>query len=105
MAEVKRHKNLIRGFFWILAVLVPYIGIILVAPVCVGLTFLATGDSALAAMVFGVFAVVHFVEGNLVSPAVLGRQVDLNPGSRPWRCVDEERPAPVDEFAPRAHRV
>ncbi len=62
-----------------LAVLVPYLGIAVVAPFCTLLTLVVTGDVSTAALVLLVYSVVHFFEGNLFSPWLVGRHVDLNP--------------------------
>jgi predicted PurR-regulated permease PerM len=50
-----------------------------VAPFCTLLTLVVTGDVSTAALVLLVYSVVHFFEGNLFSPWLVGRHVDLNP--------------------------
>jgi predicted PurR-regulated permease PerM len=67
------------GFLGAVSVLIPYVGIAVTAPACALLTWLATGSSGLAGGVFCVFLVVHFLEGNFISPFFVGSRVSLNP--------------------------
>jgi predicted PurR-regulated permease PerM len=67
------------GLLGALSVLIPYVGISIVAPLCTVVVWLATGSSALAGSVLIVFAVVHFLEGNVISPFLVGGKVNLNP--------------------------
>jgi predicted PurR-regulated permease PerM len=62
-----------------LSVLVPYVGISIVAPLCAVVTWLTTGSGPHAGSVLAVFAVVHFLEGNVISPFLVGGKVNLNP--------------------------
>jgi len=61
------------------AVLIPYVGIFLIAPFCMLLTFANSGANSTVLLVAVVFAVVHFLEGNVISPNIIGRKVNLNP--------------------------
>lgn len=61
------------------AVLIPYVGIAVVAPLCVALTWVSTGSAAVAGGVALVYTIVHFLEGNVISPYVVGNKVNLNP--------------------------
>ena len=79
MALIKAPFPVMFGMMGGLAVLIPYVGILIIAPLCAGLTYLTTGDATTAGLVFLVYGVVHFTEGNVISPYLVGHQVDLNP--------------------------
>lgn len=67
------------GLLGALAILIPYVGIIVVAPLCSLLTLISTGEPSSALAVLLVYAVIHFLEGNVITPALVGHQVNLNP--------------------------
>ena len=67
------------GLLGSLAVLIPYAGIAVVAPFCALFAYLQTGSALTGFEVVGVFGVVHFLEGNLITPYVVGNKVGLNP--------------------------
>jgi len=62
-----------------LSVLVPFVGIFMVAPICTLLTYVATGSIAKALAIVVVLGVNHLAEGNIITPKLVGRQVNLNP--------------------------
>lgn len=70
---------LLFGLCGALAVMIPYVGIVVVAPICAALTWISTGSASAVGGVLAVFTVVHFVEGNLISPYFVGSRVNLNP--------------------------
>lgn len=67
------------GLLGALAVLIPYVGFAIVASTCAALTWLATGSFSLAGGVLVVFGIVHAIEGNVLSPILVGSRVSLNP--------------------------
>lgn len=67
------------GVLGALAVLIPYVGIVIVAPFCMLLTFVTTGSWGMASGVLLIYGVIHFLEGNVFSPFLVGSKVDLNP--------------------------
>lgn len=76
---VKAPFPILFGFLGACSVLIPYVGIAVVAPVCVILAWISGGSVAVAGGVLLVFVAVHFLEGNVVSPYVVGSKVNLNP--------------------------
>jgi predicted PurR-regulated permease PerM len=62
-----------------LSVLIPYVGIAVIAPSCAAIVWLTSGSSGLAGGVLAVFVVVHVLEGNVLSPYLVGSKVNLNP--------------------------
>lgn len=67
------------GLLGALAVLIPYVGFAIVAPTCTLIAWLATGSPGVAGGVLLVFCVVHLLEGNVISPYLVGARVNLNP--------------------------
>ncbi len=67
------------GVLGALSVLVPYVGVAVVAPTCAAITWLATGSGELSGAVLLTFVLIHFVEGNIISPYLVGSKVNLNP--------------------------
>ena len=67
------------GFLGGLSVLIPYVGIMVLAPVSAATTWLLSGSSQLALEVLAIFSVIHFLEGNLISPYFVGGKINLNP--------------------------
>jgi len=62
-----------------LLTLIPYIGVFISALIPIAIA-LATKDSGWYAIgVIGVFAVVQFLEGNLITPKIVGNRVGVNP--------------------------
>ena len=62
-----------------LAVTVPYVGIAILAPLCAVFAYVATGAWTMGVGVLVVFSIVHFLEGNVITPYITGAKVDLNP--------------------------
>lgn len=67
------------GLLGALAVLIPYVGIMIVAPTSAVFVWITTGSLPIAGGVLAVFTVVHFAEGNIISPYLVGAKVNLNP--------------------------
>lgn len=67
------------GLLGALSVLVPYVGIAVTAPLCAALAWMETGSPGIAGGVLAVFGVIHLLEGNIISPWLVGSKVDLNP--------------------------
>lgn len=59
--------------------LIPYVGILIGSLLPAVYTLLTTGSIGFAAMVIGVFMGVQFLEGNIITPNIVGRQVSVNP--------------------------
>lgn len=67
------------GFFAAFLILIPYIGI-LIGSVLPALMSIVTEDSPLTAVgVIGVMAFVQFLEGNFITPNIVGSKVSVNP--------------------------
>lgn len=67
------------GFLGGLAVLVPYVGFAVITPLSAIVAWMLSGSLGMAGGVVLVFTIVHFVEGNLISPFLIGGRVNLNP--------------------------
>lgn len=67
------------GIFASILTIIPYIGIMLGALMPALFTLAATGHLIDAALVVGVFAFVQFLEGNFITPLVVGSKVSINP--------------------------
>jgi predicted PurR-regulated permease PerM len=67
------------GLLGSLSVMIPYVGIAVTAPAGAMLAWLETGSPSIAGGVLLVFFVVHALEGNVISPWLVGSKVDLNP--------------------------
>jgi len=66
------------GFLCALLLLIPYIGII-IGSLLPALVALATKDSYWYALgVIGIFGVIQFIEGNLITPKITGSKVSIN---------------------------
>jgi predicted PurR-regulated permease PerM len=67
------------GVFAAFLAIIPYIGIVMGALPPILFAFLI-GDSIITPLlVIGVFAVVQFLEGNFISPNIIGSKVEINP--------------------------
>ncbi|NVK62980.1 MAG: AI-2E family transporter [Flavobacteriales bacterium] len=69
------YLGLLAGFLTI----IPYFGIFVSAAVPVFIALMTKDSLWYAAGVIGVFIVVQFLEGNLITPKIMGEQVGLNP--------------------------
>ncbi|WP_242919368.1 AI-2E family transporter [Pontibacter liquoris] len=67
------------GVFASILTIIPYIGIMIGATVPALFTLAATGHMIDALLVIGVFAFVQFLEGNFITPLVVGSKVSINP--------------------------
>ena len=67
------------GFLGGLLVIIPYIGILIGAALPVIVALITKDSYWYAAGVFGVFLFVHILEGNLITPYVVGSKVSINP--------------------------
>lgn len=65
-------------FAAVLAV-IPYIGIIIGSVPAIMFALLFSGSLWMPVAVIGVFAVVQFLEGNFITPNIIGSQVSINP--------------------------
>ncbi|WP_207430502.1 AI-2E family transporter [Sabulibacter ruber] len=69
-------------FFGVLAsilTVIPYIGILIGALLPALFVFVNTGSPAQMLIVVGIFAFVQFLEGNFITPYVVGSKVSINP--------------------------
>ncbi|MFD1551129.1 hypothetical protein DNU06_03975 [Putridiphycobacter roseus] len=62
-----------------LLTLVPYVGVIISAAIPVAIAVLTKDSLWYALGVVGIFAVVQFLEGNFITPKIMGGQVEVNP--------------------------
>lgn len=62
-----------------LLTLVPYIGVFISALIPIIIAFLTKDSMWYVLGVVGVYAVVQFVEGNIITPKIMGKQVGINP--------------------------
>ncbi len=62
-----------------LCVLVPYVGVIVSTTPALLVAFLASSDGALPLKVLVFYAVVQFLEGNVLTPYIVGSRVKLHP--------------------------
>jgi len=62
-----------------LLTIVPYFGVIISALIPVIIALLTKDSLWYAVGVVGVFAIVQFVEGNIITPKIMGDQVGINP--------------------------
>ena len=80
---VLRDERLRFGFFIGLGMgllnVVPYLGSILGLAVTLPLAFLGSGDWVQPAVCLGVFAAVQFIEGNFLTPRIMGETTGLHP--------------------------
>ncbi|WP_347159015.1 AI-2E family transporter [Pontibacter chitinilyticus] len=67
------------GIFASVLTIIPYIGIMIGATVPALFTLAATGHLIDAVLVIAVFAFVQFLEGNFITPLVVGSKVSINP--------------------------
>ncbi len=59
--------------------IIPYIGILIGAMVPAFFVFISTGSIGQAMIVVGIFAFVQFLEGNFITPYIVGSKVSINP--------------------------
>lgn len=62
-----------------LLTLIPYVGVFLSALIPVMVAILTKDSLWYTAGVIGVFALVQFLEGNIITPKIMGKQVGVNP--------------------------
>ena len=67
------------GVFASILTVIPYIGILIGAMLPALLTLATTGHLIDALLVIGVFSFVQFLEGNFITPYVVGSKVSINP--------------------------
>lgn len=67
------------GVFASILTIIPYIGILIGATLPALLTLATTGHLIDAVLVVGVFMFVQFLEGNFITPFVVGSKVSINP--------------------------
>ncbi len=67
------------GFLAGILVLIPYVGVFVSALIPVALALVTKDTYWYALGVVGIFAVVQFLEGNVITPKIVGNQVGLNP--------------------------
>jgi len=67
------------GVFASILTIIPYIGILIGASLPALFTLATTGELLDAALVVAVFMFVQFLEGNFITPFVVGSKVSLNP--------------------------
>lgn len=67
------------GLLISLLAIIPYFGLLIGSSIAALYTLLTTGSLLLALGVVGVTAVVQFLEGNLITPYIMGNRVQLNP--------------------------
>ena len=67
------------GVFASILTIIPYIGILIGATLPALLTLATTGHLIDAILVVGVFMFVQFLEGNFITPYVVGSRVSINP--------------------------
>lgn len=59
--------------------LVPYVGVIVSALIPIAIAFLTKDSIWYTAGVVGIYIVVQFIEGNIITPKIMGNQVGVNP--------------------------
>lgn len=62
-----------------LCILVPYVGVIVSTTPALAVAFLASNDGALPLKVLAFYACVQFLEGNVLTPFIVGSRVKLHP--------------------------
>jgi len=67
------------GVFASFLTIIPYIGILLGAMLPAMFVFLNTGSVGRGLTVVGIFAFVQFLEGNFITPNIVGSKVSINP--------------------------
>ncbi len=67
------------GVFASILTIIPYIGILIGAMLPALFTLASTGNIVDALLVVGVFTFVQFLEGNFITPFVVGSKVSINP--------------------------
>lgn len=67
------------GVFASILTIIPYIGILIGAMLPALFTLAATGNLVDALLVVGVFSFVQFLEGNFITPLIVGSKVSINP--------------------------
>ncbi|QCR21690.1 AI-2E family transporter [Pontibacter sp. SGAir0037] len=67
------------GVFASILTIIPYIGILIGAMLPALFTLATTGNLIDALLVIGVFSFVQFLEGNFITPFVVGSKVSINP--------------------------
>lgn len=71
--------GLLVGFLTGIASVVPYLGMLVGMAIGVGIAIFQFGDWLMVAIVLGIFILGQFLEGNFVSPILVGDQVGLHP--------------------------
>jgi predicted PurR-regulated permease PerM len=71
--------GLLVGFFTGIASVVPYLGMLIGMAIGVAIAVFQFGDWLMVAIVLGIFILGQFLEGNFVSPILVGDQVGLHP--------------------------
>ncbi|MHA6249166.1 AI-2E family transporter [Pontibacter sp. CAU 1760] len=67
------------GVFASILTIIPYIGILIGSLLPALITLATTGHLIDAVLVIGVFVIVQFLEGNFITPFIIGSKVSINP--------------------------
>lgn len=67
------------GFLAGLLTLIPYVGVFISALIPLLVALLTKDSMWYAAGVVGIFLVVQFIEGNIITPQIMGKEVGINP--------------------------
>ena len=59
--------------------LVPYLGVLISALIPIAIALLTKDSFWYAGGVVGIYALVQFIEGNIITPKIMGKQVGINP--------------------------
>ncbi|PKR81630.1 hypothetical protein CW751_03650 [Brumimicrobium salinarum] len=70
---------LFLGILTALLTPIPYIGVIVSATIPIIIAFLTKDSGWYSIGVIGIFAVVQFLEGNIITPNIMGKNVNINP--------------------------
>lgn len=70
---------LVIGFLTALLTVIPYIGTIMGGVITVLITLVTKDSLIYPVLVFGGYSLIQFLEGNFISPKIIGEQVNINP--------------------------
>jgi predicted PurR-regulated permease PerM len=61
-----------------LMTIIPYVGILISSIIPVSMVWIEKGNGLYPLGVIGVFSIVQFLEGNIISPYIIGKQLGIN---------------------------
>ena len=69
---------LFLGFLTAAFSIIPYIGVVVGGVLVLAVSYAAQGSLSTLALIAALFAVIQFIEGNFITPYVVGNKVNIN---------------------------